>query len=110
MSLWRKALRSTKGWIALGLLAGYAAWQLFLSLAAPGKISPGFPADRERVNAIVILPFAPERFHLLVFQRYGRVSGTGEDSVELRGVRRADLPAVARPYWVRRVEPMPSGG
>ncbi len=110
MRLWRKMLRSTKGRIALGVMACYAAWQVFLSLAAPAKIAPGFPADRERVNAIVRLPFAPERFHVLVFQRYGRVSGTGEDSGELRGVRRADLSAVARPYWVRRVEPMPTGG
>ena len=109
MSLWRKALRSTKGRIALGLLACYLAWQLFLTLAAPAKVAPGFP-ERERVNALVTLPFAPERFHVLAFQRYGRVSGTGENTVELRGVRRADLAAVARPYWVRRVEPLPTGG
>ena len=109
MSLWRMALDSARGRIALGLLALYLAWQLFLSLAAPAKVAPGFP-ERERVNALVTLPFAPERFHVLAFQRYGRVSGTGENTVELRGVRRADLAAVARPYWVRRVEPMPTGG
>ena len=109
MSPWRKELGSAKGRIALGLLAFYLAWQLFLSLAAPAKIAPGFP-ERERVNALVTLPFAPERFHVLAFQRYGRVSGTGENTVELRGVRRADLAAVARPYWVRRVEPLPTGG
>ena len=109
MSLWRKALGSARGRIALGFLAGYLAWQLFLSLAAPAKVAPGFP-ERERVNALVTLPFAPERFHVLAFQRYGRVSGTGENTVELRGVRRADLAAVARPYWVRRVEPLPTGG
>ena len=109
MSLWRTVLCSTGGQATLGLLTCYLGWQVFLSLAAPGKIAPGFP-DRERVNVIVVLPFAPERFHVQLFQRYGRVSGTGDNSVELRGVRRADLTAVARPYWVRRVEPMPTGG
>jgi hypothetical protein len=47
---------------------------------------------------------------VLVFQRYGRVSGTQDNSVEVRGVRQADLAALARPYWVRRVEPLPTGG
>ncbi len=91
--------------IALGVLIAYLLWQVWLTLAAPAKIDAGF-GDAERVNALVTLPFAPERFHVLVFQRYGRVSGTHENSVEVRGVRRADLRAIARHYWVRRVEPL----
>ena len=39
---------------------------------------------------------------------YGRVSGTQDDSIEVRGVRLAKLNAVARPYWVKRVEPLPT--
>jgi hypothetical protein len=110
MSLVRAAFASTKGRIVLGALAAYLAWQLWLTLAAPGKIVQGFPPDRERVNILVTLPFAPERFHVLVFQRYGRVSGTQDRSIEVRGVNKRDLAAVARPYWVRRVEPLPTGG
>ena len=106
----RAILRSAKGRIVLGLLATYLAWQAWLTLAAPGKIAPGFPPDRERVNVLVTLPFAPERFHVLVFQRYGRVSGTQDTSIEVRGVNKNDLRAVARPYWVTRVEPLPLGG
>jgi hypothetical protein len=41
-----------------------------------------------------------------LLQAYGRVSGTQENAVEVRGVKRADLASVARPYWVRRVEPL----
>ena len=55
---------------------------------------------------LVTLPFPPERFHVLVFQRYGRVSGTQDNSIEVRGVRREDLRAVARHYWVTKVEPL----
>ena len=102
--------RSLRGRIALGALAAYFAWQGWLSVAAPGKVVPGFNADAEKVNILVTLPFPPERFHLLVFQRHGRVSGTQDNAVEVRGVRPADLNSVARPYWVSRVEPLPTGG
>jgi hypothetical protein len=110
MSWLRAILASTKGRIVLGAIAAYLAWQLWLTLAAPHKIAPGFTAERPRVNIMVTLPFPPERFHVLHFQRYGRVSGTQDNSIEVRGVKFADLAAVARPYWVRRVEPLPTGG
>jgi hypothetical protein len=98
--------RSFKGRMLLVALAFYLVWQLWLSLAAPGKIAPGIAAQAEKVNVLVTLPFPPERFHVLVFQRYGRVSGTQDNSVEVRGVKPADLSALARHYWVRRVEPL----
>ena len=110
MSWLRAILASTKGRIVLGAIAAYLAWQLWLTLAAPHKIAPGFTAERPLVNIMVTLPFPPERFHVLYFQRYGRVSGTQDNSIEVRGVKFADLAAVARPYWVRRVEPLPTGG
>ncbi|HZA01961.1 MAG TPA: hypothetical protein VE665_06740 [Hyphomicrobiaceae bacterium] len=103
-------LRSPKGRAVLVALAGYALWQVWLTLAAPGKIAAGFPDGAERVDILVTLPFPPERFHVQVFQAYGRVSGTQENAIEVRGVNRVDLAAVARPYWVRRVEPLPTGG
>jgi len=41
----------------------------------------------------------------------GSVIAVREDNaVEVRGVKRADLTSIARPYWVRRVEPLKSGG
>ena len=90
--------------IVLGLFLIYLGWQGWLSIAAPAKIAPGL--DAERVNVLVTLPFPPERFHVLVFQRYGRVSGTQDNSIEVRCVRREDLRAVARHYWVTKVEPL----
>jgi hypothetical protein len=82
---------------------------IWLTLAAPGKVAD-FPADGEKVNILVTLPFPPERFHVQHFQTFGRVSGTQEQAIEVRGVKRADLVSIARPYWVRRVEPLPPGG
>jgi hypothetical protein len=110
MKALRNMLRSSKGQLVLAAAVGYALWQAWLTLASPGKIAAGFPDGAERVDILVTLPFPPERFHVQVFQAYGRVSGTQEHAIEVRGVKRADLPAVARPYWVRRVEPLPQGG
>jgi hypothetical protein len=106
----REALKSRKTHVLLVVLASYLAWQIWLSIAAPTKIAAGFPSGAERVNILVTLPFPPERFHVQLFQGYGRVSGTQENAVEVRGVKRADLTTIARPYWVSRVEPLPPGG
>jgi hypothetical protein len=91
----------------LAALACYGAWQGWLQLATPGKIDARLSrTGRDPVDVVVTLPFPPERFHVLTFQRFGRVSGTADHQLELRGVRPSDLGAVARPYWVRRVEPL----
>ncbi len=110
MSVLREIVQSTRGRIVLGALLCYLAWQGWLFLAAPGKIAPGFKADAQKVNILVTLPFPPERFHVIALQKYGRVSGTQDNAVEVRGVNQANLSAVARPYWVRRVEPLTNGG
>jgi len=105
----REAIQSRKTHVLLAVAALYLVWQIWLTLALPGKIAD-FPSGAERVNILVTLPFPPERFHVQHFQTFGRVSGTQENAVEVRGVKRADLAAIARSYWVRRVEPLPSGG
>jgi hypothetical protein len=107
--MFRDALQSRKTHVLLAMAAAYVAWQIWLTLAAPGKIAV-FPGATEKVNVLVTLPFPPERFHVQLLQAYGRVSGTQDNAVEVRGVKRADLASIARPYWVTRVEPLPSGG
>jgi len=101
----RSILKSRKFYILLGIAIFYVAWQVWLTIAAPNKIA-GLTGDSERVNVLVTLAFPPERFHFQRFQAYGRVSGTDQDAVEVRGVKRVDLTTVARPYWVKRVEPL----
>ncbi len=109
MKLLRVILASRRGQILAGLLLAWIGWQGWLWAAAPAKIAGGFP-DRPRVNALITLPFAPERFHVLIFQRFGRVSGTDGTTVELRNIDRQELAAIARYYWVKRVEPLQQGG
>ncbi|KRP99373.1 hypothetical protein AOQ72_12600 [Bradyrhizobium yuanmingense] len=110
MSIAADVLRSPKSRVVLGAVAAWALFQLWLTITAPGKISPQLTGTSEKVNVQIELPFTPERFHVLAFQQYGRVSGTDEHSIELRGVKRTDLNAVARPYWVTAVRPIKEGG
>jgi hypothetical protein len=110
MSMTSEALRSNKGRFILGVVAAWLGFQLWLTLVAPTKISPVLAGTSEKVNIQIDLPFTPERFHVLAFQQYGRVSGADDHSIELRGVKRTDLNAVARPYWVTSVGPMKEGG
>jgi hypothetical protein len=109
MNLVRTILANKRGRVILSVVGAYVLWQLWLTVAAPGKVRGEFPADRERVNVLVTLPFPPERFHVQNFQKYGRMSGTIDNAIELRNVKKTDLTSVARPYWVQKVEPLKEG-
>lgn len=110
MSLARRLLRSTRAKVVIVALLGTAAFQIWLMLAAPGKLSPAIDDDRRRVDVLVTLAFPPERFHIQKLQEHGRVSGTSGNSVQVRGVNRAALTSLARPYWVVEVGPLEQGG
>jgi hypothetical protein len=105
-----KVWASRRGRIIIFTVALYLGWQAWLSMAAPGKISLDVThvvSPRGTVDLLVTLPFPPERFHILIFQRYGRVSGTSGNTAEVRGVKLADVTSLARYYWVSRVEALP---
>lgn len=104
MKVARAILQSTQGRIVLAGVLVYAVWQVMLGVLAPGKVQEELRSGKSKVNVLVTLPFTPDRFHVMAMQRYGRVSGTDERSIEVRGVKQADLSRLARPYWVTRVE------
>lgn len=104
---WARSLaRSPRVRVVLAVLACWLAFQIWLTLAAPGKVSPELEGSAGRVNVQVELPFAPERFHVLAVQRYGRIAGADEHAINLRGVRVSDLTSLARPYWIKKIEPL----
>jgi hypothetical protein len=107
MKTLRTVLASTQARLLLFVLIVYLLWKLWLALAAPAKVSPEIDRSKARVNVLVTLPFTPDRFHVLMFQRFGRVSGTLDQSVEVRNVPPARLNEIARYYWVSRVDPLP---
>ena len=94
--------------VVAALLLG---WETFLRLTAPGRIDTALYAALEReprVNVAVTLGFAPEDFHIRLFQEHGVVSGVKGTTILLNRVRPEDVRRIARYYWVKRISPLSS--
>ena len=92
--------------LAVAVLWG--GWEAFIRLTAPGRIDPALVRALGRaptVNVAVTLGFAPEEFHIRLFQSYGVVSGVRGTTVLMNRVRDEDVRRIARHYWVRRIAP-----
>lgn len=110
MGLMRDAATSSRGRIVIGAIVLLVGWKLAMVALAPRKVADDIqPNSAGRVNVRVELTVPAERFHVLAFQKFGRVSGTRENTVDVRSVPNEDLNALARPYWVRRVVPLTPG-
>jgi len=82
------------------------AWEVYVAASVPGRLDAPLGAALEReplVNVAVTLGFAPEDFHVRLFQGYGVVSGVRGPTVLLNRVRPDDVRRIARYYWVRRI-------
>lgn len=106
-SLPRRAAKSpTARKIAVVILL-VLVYQIWLSVQATGKVSPDVGDVRDargRFSADVELGFAPERYHILQLQKHGRIAGTDENVVHLRGVAPAGVDALAREYWIKSID------
>lgn len=102
MRLWRH--RTVVFLLVVAALA--AGWHAFLAFTAPRRLAPEVAAAlaREpRLNVAVRLGFAPEEFHIRLFQEYGVVRGVQGTTVLLDRVRAEDVVRLARYYWVRGI-------
>lgn len=107
----RAFLKSPTGKAILILTVCLLLWNGWLSWAAPRKLAPEVaPALKATttVDLAVELNFPPERFHILTFQTVGRVTGSKENTVELRGVDPKSILRLARYYWVKRISVLPA--
>ena len=92
----------------LALAVAWIGWEAFLRMSAAGRLEPELAPVlvRERlVNVVVTLGFAPEEFHIRLFQDFGVVSGVRGTMVLVNRVRPDDVRRMARYYWVRRITP-----
>ena len=88
--------------------AVWGTWEGYLSLSAPGRIDASLRPALARsalVDVVIALGFAPEEFHIRLFQDYGVVSGARGTTVLVHRVRPEDVRRIARYYWVRRIAP-----
>ena len=83
-----------------------AGWQAYLALTAPRRVAPELAAAlalEPRVNVTVRLGFAPEEFHIRLFQDHGVVRGVEGTTVLLDRVSAEDVRRIAHYYWVRGI-------
>ena len=81
-------------------------WEAYLSWSASWRVGDDVRralAREPRVNVAVTLGFAPEEFHVRLFQTHGVVSGVRGTTVMLNRVPADDVSRIGRYYWVRRV-------
>jgi hypothetical protein len=104
--------RRTVVFLAVALVA-WLGWEAFIRLSAPGRIDDALAQALRQdapVNIAVTLPFAPEDFHIRLFQGYGVVSGVRGTTVLINRVQADDVWRIARNYWVRRITPQEGQG
>ena len=88
----------------------WVGWEIYLMVSATRRLDPDLAGELDRgglVNVAVTLGFAPEDFHIRIFQGHGIVSGVRGTTVELRRVKPDDARQIARYYWVDRVATLP---
>lgn len=103
-------LKQRSALFVLVVAAAWGGWELFLAATAPGRIDPALqPALRDRapIAVAITLGFAPENFHIRLFQSYGIVSGVQGRTVLMNRVSPDDLRRIAHYYWVERITPQP---
>lgn len=109
----RHLLQSRPGRIIVIGAVIVTSWQGWLSYQAATKMPRDLRVHisaRGTVDLRVTLRFPAERFHILMFQRFGRVSGTEGATVEVRSVPVDRVGAIARLYWVQQITPLRKEG
>jgi hypothetical protein len=85
----------------------WIGWETYLMVSATGRLDPALASELDSgglVNIAVTLGFAPEDFHIRIFQGHGIVSGVRGTTIALNRVPVSDVRKIARYYWVQRIE------
>ena len=97
--------RTARFLIVVALL--WIGWEAYVRITATRRLDPALARELEGaalVNVAVTLGFAPEDFHIRIFQGHGIVSGVRGTTIALNRVPVSDVRRIARYYWVQRIE------
>ena len=100
------AVRHRTVWFLVVVAVLWLGWQAYLTISASRRLDVSLTRELERgglVNVAVTLGFAPEDFHIRIFQGHGIVSGVRGTTVQLNRVPVDDVRRIARYYWVQRI-------
>ena len=103
-----RVLRHRTGRFVLVVAVLALGWQAFLAVSAPRRVDAALAArlaEADHVDVAVTLGFAPEDFHIRVFQTHGIVSGVRGTTVLLNRVTPENVRRISRYYWVLRIHP-----
>jgi hypothetical protein len=101
------AFRHRTVWFLVVVVVGWLGWQAYLAVSVSRRVDASLMRALDRggvVNVVVTLGFAPEDFHIRIFQGHGIVSGVRGTTVMLNRVPVDDVRQIARYYWVQRIE------
>ena len=96
--------RTARFLIVVALL--WIGWEAYLGISATRRLDPALARELEGgglVNVAVTLGFAPEDFHIRIFQGHGIVSGVQGSTGVLNRVPAPDVRRIGRYYWVQSI-------
>jgi hypothetical protein len=82
---------------------GYATADQKISEDLVAKISQ----SNSRVNIFVKARFAPEAFHMSIYQKVGNVRGNAKEVTTLHRVLPSDIKMLSRKYWITNISLAP---
>ena len=71
------------------------------------RLHKALEASPERVNIVVTAKFPPEEFHMGIYQDVGAMRGSKGRSSTLFRVKPRNVKALARHYWIERIDLAP---
>ena len=69
-----------------------------------GALAEALAGGRARINIQVETLFAPEAFHMSVYQELGSMRGSEGKVTTLHRVKPADIHSLSRKYWVAKID------
>lgn len=80
-------------------------------LTADSRMAPEVKAalsTQRYLGVAVVLDFPPEDFHMKYFQAVGTMGGVNGTTVLMRRIMADQVRELARHYWIRRIELLPT--
>lgn len=68
------------------------------------RLSDQLANNPSRVNIAITTNFAPEAFHMELYQRFGSMRGTTGNTALLFRVRPSAVAELSRRYWIKKID------
>ena len=95
----------------IAALAVAAAYVGHGHVTGPARIAPSLQERLDRapatVNILVTTPFAPEEFHIRLYQQLGNMRGVEGRTAKLYSVTPPNVRFLSRHYWIQRLDLAP---